>query len=245
VSGELAGRVAVVTGAAGGLGRAICEVLEREGAAVIGVDLRGEGCEQLDTATDQGCRRMVELALERHDGLHILVLNAGVQHMAPLAEFPLEQWDRLLGVMLTGPFLAIKHAWAPLTAAPGGRIVVTASTSSLVGEVFKPAYVSAKHGVAGLVKVAALEGARAGLTANAVAPGWMWTPMAEGQLDDQARLHGRTREQILASMDEHNPAGRMVDPAEVAEVVAFLAGPRASAVSGTVIPVDLAAVVDA
>jgi 3-hydroxybutyrate dehydrogenase len=245
VSGELDGRVAVVTGAGGGLGRAICGVLEREGARVIGVDLRGDGCEHLDTATDEGCRRMVEVALERHGALHILILNAGVQHMAPVAEFPLEQWDRLIGVMLTGPFLAIKHAWGALTAAPGGRIVVTASTSSLVGEAYKPAYVSAKHGVAGLVKVAALEGARAGLTANAVAPGWMWTPMAEGQLDDQARLHGRTREQILATMDEHNPAGRMVDPAEVAEVIAFLAGPRASAVSGTVIPVDLAAVVDA
>lgn len=245
MSGELEGRVAIVTGADGGLGRAIRAVLEREGATVVGVDLRGEGCEHLDTSTDDGCRRMVELALERHGRLDILVLNAGVQHMAPFAEFPLEQWDRLLGVMLTGPFLAIKHAWAPLVAAQGGRIVVTASTSSLVGEAFKPAYVSAKHGVAGLVKVAALEGARAGLTANAVAPGWMWTPMAEGQLDDQARLHGRSRDDILATMDEHNPAGRMVDPMEVAEVIGFLAGPRASAVSGTVIPVDLGAVVDA
>jgi 3-hydroxybutyrate dehydrogenase len=100
--------------------------------------------------------------------------------------------------------------------------------------------VSAKHGVAGLVKVAALEGARHGLTANAVAPGWMWTPMAEGQIDDQARLHGMTRDEVLASMDTHNPAGRMLEPAEVAEVIAFLASPRASGVSGTVIPVDLA-----
>ena len=117
---------------------------------------------------------------------------------------------------------------------------MTASTSSLVGETFKPAYVSAKHGVAGLVKVAALEGARLGLTVNAVAPGWMWTGMAEGQIDDQARLHGKTREQVLASMDDNNPAGRMIEPREVAEVVTFLADERASAVSGTVIPVDLA-----
>ena len=152
------GRVAVVTGAAGGLGRAVCELLEREGATVIGVDLTGDGCEHLDAASDDGCRAMVDIALERYGRLDTLVLNAGAQFMAPLAQFPNDQWDRLLGVMLTGPFLAIKHAWAPLTERPGGRIIVTASSSALVGEVFKPAYVSAKHGVAGLVKVAALDG---------------------------------------------------------------------------------------
>jgi 3-hydroxybutyrate dehydrogenase len=240
MSGLLDGRVAIVTGAAGGLGREICEVFVREGAAVVPVDLAGDICEHLDVASDEGCRRMVEVALARHGRLDILVLNAGAQHMAPLPEFPIEQWDRLLGLMLTGPFLALRHAWPALTERPGGRVVVTASTSSLVGEAFKPAYVSAKHGVAGLVKVAALEGAKLGLTANAVAPGWMWTPMAERQIDDQARLHGRTREQVLASMDDHNPAGRMVEPREVAELMAFLASERASAISGTCIPVDLA-----
>ncbi len=236
----MAERVAIVTGAAGGLGSAICEVLERDGATVIGVDITGDGCDHLDVSSDEGCRRMVELAIERHGRLDTLVLNAGAQFMSPFAEFPLEQWDRLVGLMLTGPFLAIKHAWGPLTERPGGRIIVTASTSSLVGEVYKPAYVSAKHGVAGLVKVAALEGAKLGLNVNAVAPGWMWTGMAEGQIDDQARLHGLTREEVLASMDRNNPAGRMIEPREVAEVVGFLAGERASAVSGIVIPVDLA-----
>ncbi len=233
------GRVAIVTGAAGGLGSAICDVLEREGATLVRVDLAGDGCDHLDVGSEDGCRRMVELALERHGRLDTLVLNAGSQFMSPLSEFPTEQWDRLLGIMLTGPFLSIKHAWSALTERPGGRIIVTASTSSLVGEAYKPAYVSAKHGVAGLVKVAALEGAKLGLTANAVAPGWMWTGMAEGQIDDQARLHGLTREQVLGSMDQNNPAGRMIEPSEVAEVVAFLAGERASAVSGIVIPVDL------
>ena len=234
--------MAIVTGAAGGLGGAIRELLVREGATVVGVDLSGAGCEHLDVASESGCRRMVEVALEQHGRLDTLVLNAGAQFMAPFAEFPNDQWDRLVGLMLTGPFLAIKHAWAPLTSKPGGRIIVTASTSSLVGERFKPAYVSAKHGVAGLVKVAALEGAPLGLTVNAVAPGWMWTNMAESQIDDQARLHGRTREQVLESMNDHNPAGRMIEPREVAEVVAFLASERASGVSGTVIPVDLASI---
>ena len=238
--GLLDGRVAAVTGGAGGLGLAVRGVFEREGATVVPVDLSGDGCLALDLATDAGNRRMVEQVVTAHGRLDVLVLNAGLQHMAPIGEFPESQWDRLTDVMLKGPFLAIKHAWPELIRRPGGRIVITASTTALVGEAFKAAYVSSKHGVAGLMKVAALEGARHGLNVNAVAPGWMWTPMAERQIDDQARLHGRTRTQVLADMDVHNPAGRMLEPREVAEVVAFLASDRASGISGTCIPVDLA-----
>jgi 3-hydroxybutyrate dehydrogenase len=238
--GLLEGRVAAVTGGAGGLGLAVRAVFKREGATVVPVDLSGDGCLELDLATDAGNRRMVEQVIAAHGRLDVLVLNAGLQHMAPIGEFPESQWDRLTDVMLKGPFLAIKHAWPELIRRPGGRIVITASTTALVGEAFKAAYVSSKHGVAGLMKVAALEGARHGLNVNAVAPGWMWTPMAERQIDDQARLHGRTREQVLADMDVHNPAGRMLEPREVAEVVAFLASERASGISGTCIPVDLA-----
>lgn len=233
-------RVAVVTGGNGGLGRAVREVFEREGAAVVGVDITGTGCLQADLSTEAGNRRMIEAVLEQHGRLDILVLNAGLQHMAPIQEFPESQWDRLTDVMLKGPFLAVKHAWPQLTRQPGGRIVFTASTTALVGEAYKAAYVASKHGVAGLMKVAALEGARHGLNVNAVAPGWMWTGMAEGQIDDHARLHGRTREEILGQMDDHNPAGRMIEPREVAEVIAFLSSDRASAISGTCIPVDLA-----
>jgi 3-hydroxybutyrate dehydrogenase len=232
--------VAVVTGGNGGLGQAVREVLEREGAAVVGVDITGAGCLHADLSTDEGNRRMIEAVLEQHGTLDVLVLNAGLQHMAPIAEFPETQWDRLTDVMLKGPFLALKHAWPQLIRRPGGRIVFTASTTALVGEAYKAAYVASKHGVAGLMKVAALEGARHGLNVNAVAPGWMWTSMAEGQIDDHARLQGRTREEILAQMDDHNPAGRLIEPREVAEVIAFLASDRASAISGTCIPVDLA-----
>jgi 3-hydroxybutyrate dehydrogenase len=238
--GLLEGRVAAVTGGAGGLGLAVRAVFEREGATVVPVDLSGDGCLELDLATDAGNRRMVDQVIAAHGRLDVLVLNAGIQHMAPIGEFPESQWDRLTDVMLKGPFLAVKHAWPQLTRRPGGRIVFTASTTALVGEAYKAAYVASKHGVAGLMKVAALEGARHGLNVNAVAPGWMWTGMAEGQIDDQARLHGRTRADILGEMDDHNPVGRMIEPREVAEVIAFLASDRASAISGTCIPVDLA-----
>jgi 3-hydroxybutyrate dehydrogenase len=235
----LQGRVAIVTGAAGGLGSAVCEVFRRDGAQVVGVDVRpGDGLLELDAGSEDGVRAMVDAAVEAHGRLDVLVLNAGIQHMAPIAEFEAEAWDRLMDVMVKGPFLAIKHAW-PHIARPGGRIVVTASTSSFTGEKYKAAYIAAKHGVVGLVKVAALEGAEVGLTANAVAPGLMLTPLIEGQLDEQVRLHGITREQVLNRFLERGAAPRAVETSEVAETIAFLASERASGINGAVVPVDL------
>lgn len=219
---------------------AICGAFERAGWSVVGVDLRGDDCLHADVSTNDGTRTMVDDTLARHGRLDALVLNAGVQFMAPLAEFPEKEWDRLLAVHVKGPFLAIKHAWAALTKQPGGRIVVTASASSSVAEPFKAAYVTAKHGVIGLVKVAALEGAPYGLTANAVAPGRVWTPLLENQLDDHVRLRGVPKEEIVAKMLARYPAGRFVEPDEVAELVFFLASPAGSAISGACVPVDLA-----
>jgi 3-hydroxybutyrate dehydrogenase len=239
VTQSLHGRVAIVTGAAGGLGRAICSVLEREEAKVIAVDVKGDGCVAVDAGTDDGTRQMIDLALERHGRLDALILNAGVQSMAPLPAFPEAEWDRLMDVMAKGPFLAIKHAWPALTERTGGRIIVTASGSSFIAEKYKAAYVAAKHAVAGLVKVAALEGGPVGLTANAVAPGWMMTPLIESQMADQVRLHERSRDEIIASWMERGPVDRAVEPIEVAEVIAFLASSRASGINGAILPVDL------
>jgi 3-hydroxybutyrate dehydrogenase len=235
---SLGGRVALVTGAAGGLGTAICGVFVREGATVVPVDLQGEDLVRCDVGSEDGVRTMIDEALSRHGRLDVLILNAGVQHMAPIAELEVEQWDRLMDVMLKGPFLAIKHAW-PHLAHDGGRIVVTASVSSYLGEKYKAAYTAAKHGVAGLVKVAAMEGAAVGLTANAVAPGLMLTPLIENQLADQQRLHGISREAVVQGFLERGFVDRPVVTEEVAEVIAFLASDRASGITGTVVPVDL------
>jgi 3-hydroxybutyrate dehydrogenase len=234
----LADKVAVVTGAAGGLGVAIVEVLEREGATVVPVDLHGDGCLHLDVGTDEGNRAMVAAALERHGRLDVLVLNAGAQHMAPIPEFPLAEWDRLFDVMVKGPWLAMKHAWTQI-ARPGGRVVVTASGSSFIAEKYKSAYVAAKHAVLGLVRVAALEGGPLGMTANAVGPGWMRTPMVEDQLAEQMRLHGRSRQEVIASMVTRHPVERFVEPVDVANAIAFLASDAASGINGSFIPVDL------
>ena len=234
---RLAGKVAIVTGATGGLGVSICEVFEREGATVVPVDLQGDAL-HLDVGSDEGNRAMVDEALARHGRLDALILNAGAQHVAAIPEFPEGEWDRLFDVMVKGPWLAMKHAW-PHVARPGGRIVVTASGSSFIAEQFKSAYVAAKHAVLGLVRVAALEGGPLGMTANAVGPGWMRTPMVENQLADQMHLHGRTREEVIESMVERHPVKRFVEPEEVANTIAFLASAEASGINGSFVPVDL------
>lgn len=242
MNGELEGRVAVVTGAAGGMGNAIWEVFEREGASVVPVDLHGDGCFEADVGTEEGNRSMVEAALAAHGKVDTLVLNAGSQFLAPVEEFPEVEWDRLFDVLVKGPHLAIKAAWPHLTERPGGRIVVTASSLAILGEEYKAAYVSAKHAVTGLVKVAALEGARHGLCANAVAPGLVWTSLMERQIDDQMRLRNLSREEVLEGIELSQP-GRAVTAHEVAEVMSFLASDRASGVSGTCVPVDIGFVV--
>jgi 3-hydroxybutyrate dehydrogenase len=238
MSGELEGRVAVVTGAGGGLGRAVCEVFEREGATVLPVDVQGDACFHADVGTGEGNRAMVEEAISSYGRLDTLVLNAGSQYLAPIQEFPEAEWDRLFNVLVKGPFLAIQAAWPHLTARPGGRIVVTASALSVLGEEFKVAYASAKHAVVGLVKVTALEGAPHGLLVNAVAPGTMWTPLMEGQLEHQMRLRNLSREEVVERIDFFQP-GRAATTHEVAEVMSFLASDRASGISGTCVPVDL------
>nr|MBA2601327.1 SDR family oxidoreductase [Actinomycetota bacterium] len=238
MNGELAGRVAVVTGAAGGLGSAVCRVFAREGASVLPVDIRGDSCFLADVGTAEGNRAMVTEAISRHGRLDALVLNAGAQFIAPIADFPETEWDRLFDLMVKGPWLATKAAWTHLVESGDGRIIVTASSLSLTGEEYKAAYVAAKHAVTGLVKVAALEGGPHGIRANAVAPGLMWTGLMENQLDDQMRLRNLSREALLERIELSQPI-RAVETEEVAEVIAFLASPRASGVSGTCIPVDL------
>jgi 3-hydroxybutyrate dehydrogenase len=237
--GPLSGRVAIVTGAAGGLGSATVRALRQAGATVVPVDVHGDDCLIADVATAEGNRRMVDRALERHGRLDILVLNAGAQAMNPIASYAEADWDRLMNLMVKGPFLAMKFAWPQLTRQPGGRIIVTSSTAGLTGAPYKAAYVAAKHAVLGLVKVAALEGAGAGLTANAVAPGWMRTPLAENQIRDHMRLRGISRDEVIASMIAEQPARRFVEATEVAGLITFLAGAGGAAINGACIPVDL------
>jgi len=228
-------RVALVTGARGGIGAAIVSRLERDGWTVHGVDL-----EDGDLTTREGNRAVVADALEAHGRLDAIVPTAGFQHVAPVREFPEEEWDRLLALLLTSPFLLARYAWDALAASGDGRICVIASAHALAASPFKAGYVAAKHGVLGLVKTLALEGAEVGIAATAVCPGYVRTPLVEAQLAAQATAHGLPVERVLEDvLLAPQAVKRLLEPTEVADVVAFLLGPAGRGITGVPVPIDL------
>lgn len=234
-----------MTGAAGGIGRAIAARLERDGSHVLSADVEPEpgGPGEpfaADLTTRAGNRAAVEAALERFGRLDLVVANAGFQHVSPVREFPEEQWDRLIAVLLTSPFLLAKYAWNALAESEAGRFIAVASAHGLVASPYKAGYVAAKHGLLGLVKTLALEGADAGILATAICPGFVRTPLVERQVADQARAHGVAPERVLDEVVlAPHAVKRLIEPDEVAEVVAFLAGPAGASFSGAAIPMDL------
>jgi 3-hydroxybutyrate dehydrogenase len=228
-------KVALVTGARGGIGAAIVARLAADGWTIDGVDI-----EDADLTTAAGNRAVVDGALARHGRIDALVPNAGFQHVAPVARFPEEQWDRLLALLLTSPFLLAKYAWDALAASGEGRICVIASAHALTASPFKAGYVAAKHGVLGLVKTLALEGAEVGISATAVCPAYVRTPLVERQLADQAAAHGRPEQEVLSEiLLERQAVKRLLEPAEVADLVAFLLGPAGRGITGVPVPIDL------
>jgi 3-hydroxybutyrate dehydrogenase len=227
-------KAALVTGAASGIGRAIAERLETDGWQVHAVDVR-DG----DLSTREGNRAVVDAALERFGRLDAVVANAGFQHVAPVAEFPEERWDALVAVLLTSPFLLAKYAWRSLAESGDGRFLVVASVHGLVASPFKAGYVAAKHGVLGLVKVLALEGASVGISASAICPSYTRTPMVEAQIADQARAHGISEERVLEDIILAPQAvKKLLEPEDVAEAAAYLLGPNGRAVSGAPFVMD-------
>ncbi len=241
---ELAGKAALVTGAASGIGRAVTERLQRAGMDVLAVDVNpapdGPGIpHQADLTDAESNAGAVAAAIERFGRLDLVVPNAGVQHVAPVGEFPQERWNTIVALLLTSPFLLAKHAWPALRDSGSGRFIVIASVHGLVASPFKAAYVSAKHGVIGLVKTLALEGAGDGITATAVCPGYVRTPLVEKQIADQARVHKLSEEEVLEQVIlAPHAVKELIEPAEVAEVVAFLAGPAGRAFTGAPVTMD-------
>ena len=228
-------KVALVTGAGGGIGAAIVARLAADGWTVDGVDI-----EDADLTTAAGNRAVIDSALAKHGRIDALVPNAGFQHVAPVATFPEEQWDRLLALLLTSPFLLAKYAWDALAASGEGRICVIASAHALTASPFKAGYVAAKHGVLGLVKTLALEGADVGISATAVCPAYVRTPLVEQQLADQAATHGLPEERVLSEvMLERQAVKRLLEPAEVADLVAYLLSPSGRGITGVPVPIDL------
>jgi 3-hydroxybutyrate dehydrogenase len=243
--GDLSGRAVVVTGAASGIGRAISARLVADGADLLAVDLSpdddGPG-EPLaaDLTTREGNRAAVEAAVERFGRLDAVVANAGFQHVAPVDEFPEDRWDALLALLLTSPFLLTKYAWDALVESGDGRFLAVASVHGLVASPFKAGYVAAKHGLLGLVKVLALEGADHGITAAALCPAFVRTPLVEAQIADQAKAHGLPEERVLEDVIlQPQAVKRLLEPEEVADVAAFLLGPAGRAFTGAPVIMDL------
>jgi 3-hydroxybutyrate dehydrogenase len=216
---------ALVTGAARGIGAAITERLVADGWSVHAVDV-----DDGDLSTREGNRAVVDAALERFDGsLDAVVANAGFQHVSTLRDFPEDQWDKLQALLLTSPFLLAKYAWDALAASADGRFLVVASVHGLVASPFKAGYVAAKHGVLGLVKVLALEGAEVGISASALCPSYVRTAIVEAQLAE------RSEDDLLAPQ----AVKRLLEPAEVAAAAAFLLGPGGRSVTGAPLVMDL------
>lgn len=242
---DLEGRAIIVTGAAGGIGRAIARRLTDDGAQVLAVDLEpagdGPGVPYAaDLATRAGNRGAVDAALEQFGRLDAIVPNAGFQHVSPLREFPEDRWDELLAVLLTSPFLLARYGWDALADSGDGRFIAIASVHSLLASPYKSGYVAAKHGVLGLVRTLALEGAEHGIIASAVCPGFVRTPLVENQIADQAVARGISEESVIEDVIlAPHAVKRLIEPDEVAEVVAFLLGPGGKAFTGAPVPMDL------
>ena len=232
----MTGRTVLVTGAARGIGAAIAERLEADGWQVHGVDV-ADG----DLSTREGNRAVVDAALERFGGrLDAVVANAGFQHVAPVRDFPEAQWDKLQALLVTSPFLLAKYSWDALAASGDARFLAVASVHGLVASPFKGGYVAAKHGVLGLVKVLALEGAEHGISASAICPGYVRTPMVESQIEAQSQATGVAPERVVEDvLLAPQAVKRMLEPEEVAETAAFLLGPGGRAFTGAPVVMDL------
>ncbi|MDG4788307.1 3-hydroxybutyrate dehydrogenase [Micromonospora sp. WMMD1102] len=240
---DLAGRTALVTGAGSGIGRACAARLAAAGAKVTVLDRDADRAEQV--AAEIGGRA---LALDLADPgavdriepeLDVVVNNAGLQHVAPVDEFPPERFDHLHRVMVTAPFLIVRRALPHMYARGWGRVVNISSVHGLRASPFKSAYVSAKHALEGLSKVVALEGAAHGVTANCVNPAYVRTPLVEGQIAAQASAHGIAETEVIERIMLARAAiKRLIEPAEVAELVAYLCTPAASFITGAAIPLD-------
>ncbi|MDP9810024.1 3-hydroxybutyrate dehydrogenase [Rhizobium tibeticum] len=253
----LEGRSAIVTGSTSGIGLGIAHALARSGAAVM---LNGFGdpaeietlragiagdndvdvaYDAADMAKPEAIRMMVERAVARFGQVDIVVNNAGIQHVSPIGKFPSEKWDAILAINLSAAFHLVQSTFDSMCARGYGRIINVASAHGLIASPFKSAYVAAKHGIVGFTKAIALEGAEFGVTSNAICPGYVWTPLVEHQIEDQAKSHKIARDAVIREVFlKDQPTKRFATIEEMGALAVFLCGDLAGSITGTAIPVD-------
>ena len=254
---SLKSRNAVITGSTSGIGLAYAHALAKEGVNIclngfgdaaeienIRADIEkdfGVTCiyDGADMTKPPQIAAMVKDAETRLGSVDILISNAGVQFVSPIEEFPVEKWDQIIAINLSSAFHAIRAAVPGMKARKWGRIINTASAHSLVASPFKAAYVSAKHGIAGLTKTVALEAATSGVTVNAVCPGYVRTPLVEAQIPDTMAARGMTREQVIRDvLLEAQPTKQFVTVEQVTALALFLCSDDAVSITGAILPVD-------
>ncbi len=240
---DLTGRSAIVTGAASGIGRACAGRLARAGAAVTVLDLDGDAAKSVADGIGGEALQADLSDSAALDGLEvsadIVVNNAGLQHVAPVEEFPPERFSMMLRVMLEAPFRLVQKALPGMYEKGWGRVINVSSVHGLRASPYKSAYVSAKHGLEGLSKTIALEGGPRGVTSNTICPAYVRTPLVESQITDQARTHGIAEDEVIEQIMLTEPAiKRLIEPEEVAELAAFLCAPQASFINGSSLVMD-------
>jgi 3-hydroxybutyrate dehydrogenase len=253
----LKGKTALVTGSTSGIGLGIATRLAAEGANVvlngfgeraeidrISAELRTKyrvnvTYDAADMTKPAAIAAMLEKAIAQFGAVDVLVNNAGIQHVAPVDEFPLEKWDAIIAINLSSSFHTVRAALPAMKARRWGRIVNIASAHALVASPFKSAYVAAKHGIAGFTKTVALEVAEQGITVNALCPGYVLTPLVEKQIPDTAKARGISEEAVKRDvLLAAQPTRRFVAVEEVAGLTAFLCSQEAASITGAVLPVD-------
>jgi 3-hydroxybutyrate dehydrogenase len=247
----MSAKVAIVTGAASGIGLACAERLAADGMKVVLADVNEKaGAEHArrlggtfvaaDLTSRAGCRNLVERALQAYGTVHVLVNNAGYQHVAPIEDFPEDQWERMIALMLTAPFLLTRYCWPAMKKQKWGRVVNIASIHALIASPFKVGYISAKHGLVGLTRTAALEGGEHGITVNAICPAYVRTPLVDNQIADQAKANNMSPEDVIEKiMLAPAAVKRLIEPREVADFVAYLCGDAAGTITGAALTMDL------